>query len=60
MTKEILKEIQKYLIDNGNDKIYPDNLMAFADFVEKDRAKQYFYLVLGVVLYTNLSKKKLY
>ena len=58
MSKEILKEIQNYLIDNGNDKIYPDNLMAFADFVEKDRAKQLFLFGVGRSFIHELIKKE--
>lgn len=58
MSKEILKEIQEYLIDNGNDKIYPDNLIAFADFVEKDRAKQLFLFGVGRSFIHELIKKE--
>ena len=58
MSKEILKEIQEYLIDNGNDKIYPDNLMAFADFVEKDRTKQLFLFGVGRSFIHELIQKE--
>jgi len=58
MNKEILKEIQEYLIDNGNDKIHPYNLMAFADFVEKDRTKQLFLFGVGRSFIHELIQKE--
>ena len=41
MNIEIANEIKEYLLNKDKDcKIYPDNLIAFTDFVEKDRAEQ--------------------
>ena len=41
MNIEIANEIKEYLLNKDKDcKIYPDNLIAFTDFVEKDRTKQ--------------------
>ena len=43
MNIEIANEIKEYLLNKDKDcKIYPDNLIAFTDFVEKDRTKQLF------------------
>lgn len=56
--KRIANEIKEYLIDNGDTKIYPDNLIAFTDFVEKDRAKQLFLYNVGVSFIKELIQKE--
>jgi hypothetical protein len=58
MNTEIAKEIKEYLIKEGDRKIYPDNLIAFTDFVEKDRAKQLFLYNVGVSFIKELIEKE--
>lgn len=58
MNTEIAEEIKEYLIENGDTKIYPDNLIAFTDFVEKDRTKQLFLYNVGVSFIKELIQKE--
>ena len=58
MNIEIADEIKEYLIDNGDKKIYLDNLIAFTDFVEKDRSKQLFLYNAGVSFIRELIQKE--
>ena len=58
MNTKIADEIKEYLIKNGDRKIYPDNLIAFTDFVEKDRAKQLFLYNVGVSFIHELIQKE--
>ena len=58
MNIEIANEIKEYLLNKDKDcKIYPDNLIAFTDFVEKDRTKQL--ILSGVVKCKRLKSEKL-
>jgi len=58
MNTEIAEEIKEYLIENGDRKIYPDNLIAFTDFVEEDRTKQLFLYNVGVSFIHELIQKE--
>lgn len=58
MNIQITEDIKEYLIDNGDNKIYPDNLIAFTDFVEKDRAKQLILYSVGRSFIHELIQKE--
>tara|TARA_R100001244_G_scaffold44378_1_gene40310 strand:- start:370 stop:705 length:336 start_codon:yes stop_codon:yes gene_type:complete len=59
MNIEIANEIKEYLLNKDKDcKIYPDNLIAFTDFVENDRTKQLFLYNVGVSFIHELIQKE--